>query len=70
MINNKQAGNTNTILIVIVLVILVALGVWWFTMRSAPVDEGTGFDVDVNLPTDGGAGTTVLEGTEGGSAVE
>lgn len=63
-----NAGNTNTILIVIVLVILVAFGVWWFTMKSAPVDDG-GTTIDVNLPT-GGVDSTVPAGSEGGSATE
>lgn len=64
MINSKQGGNTNTILIVIVLIILVILGVWWFTMKSAPVDDGAGLNIDVNLPTDGAdaAGGTLPAG--------
>lgn len=52
---NDSSSNTNTILIVLVLLILVGFGVWWFTMRSktAPVENTSGINVDVNLPGSG-----------------
>ncbi len=71
MENNNSGSNTNTILIVVVLIILVGLGVWWFTMRSAPANDTSGIDVNVDLPGgDTGAGGTVPTGSGGGSAVE
>lgn len=57
IINNNQALNnmdsnnssgTNTTLLVIILLIIVGVGVWWFTMRSAPADDG--IKVDINFP--------------------
>lgn len=64
-----QNDSANTVLIVIILLILVAFGVWWFTMRggavTAPTQENPGINVDVKLPTttSGTGDSTTTAGT-------
>jgi hypothetical protein len=58
MSDQNTSSGVNTVLIVIVLLILVAFGVWWFTIRGgagtpAPANS-PGVNVDVTLPTGSG----------------
>ena len=57
--NNNNNSGVNTILIVVVLVLIVGLVVWYFRGGlSAPADDPTDFNVNVDLPSGEGGGAT------------